>query len=51
MMKRLSILVPAAAAGVLLSAMVFASPLPEKGKTTVAQAPDRAAAYLTATAD
>ena len=52
MMKRLSILAPAAAAvGILPSAMVLAAPLPEEGKTPVAQAPDRAAAYLMASAD
>ena len=43
--------VPAAAAVVLLSAMVFAAPLPVAGKAPVAQAPDRAAAYLAASAD
>lgn len=52
MMKRLSILVPAAAAAaVLLSAMVLAAPLSEEGKAPIAQAPDRAAAYLAASVD
>ncbi len=50
-MKKLSILVPAAAAGILLSAMVLAAPLQVAGKAPVAQAPDRAAAYLAASAD
>ena len=51
LMKKLSILVPAAAAGILLSAMVLAAPLQVAGKAPVAQAPDRAAAYLAASAD
>jgi hypothetical protein len=50
-MKKLSILVPAAVAGVLVSAMVFAAPQTTAVKATVAGAPDRAAAYLIATAD
>ena len=43
-MKKLSILVPAAAAGILLSVMVLAAPLHVAGKAPVSQAPDRAAA-------
>lgn len=50
-MKKLSILAPAVAAGVLFSAMVLAAPLPVAGKASVAQSPDRAAAYLAASAD
>lgn len=51
MMKELSILAPAVAAGVLLSAMVLAAPISGAGKASLAQAPDRATAYLTASAD
>ena len=50
-MKKLSILVPAAVAGVLLSAMVLAAPQTVTTKATVAGAPDRAAAYMLATAN
>jgi hypothetical protein len=50
-MKKLSILVPAAVAGVLVSAMVFAAPQTAPVKATVAGAPDRAAAYFLATAN
>lgn len=50
-MKKISILVPAVAAGVLLSAMVFAAPQATLGKATVSVAPDRAAAYAGASAD
>lgn len=50
-MKKLSILVPAAVAGVLVSAMVLAAPVATSvsGKST--GAPDRAAAYKLATAE
>lgn len=50
-MKKLSILVPAVAAGVFVAAMVFAAPPSATTKANVAKAPDRAAAYLIATAD
>jgi hypothetical protein len=50
-MKKLSILVPAAVAGVLLSAMVLAAPQTATAKATVAGAPDRATAYLIASAN
>jgi hypothetical protein len=50
-MKKLSILVPAAVAGILVSAMVLAAPQSGAMKPTVAGAPDRAEAYRIATAD
>lgn len=50
-MKKLSILVPAAVAGVLVSAMVLAAPVGTAKSGAVAGAPDRAAAYALATAD
>ncbi len=50
-MKKLSILVPAVAAGVLVSAMVFAAPQSGAGKSAAGFAPDRAAAYAIARAD
>jgi hypothetical protein len=50
-MKNLSILVPAAMAGVLVAATVFAAPASMSSKPTPAGAPDRAAAYALATAD
>lgn len=50
-MKKLSILVPAAVAGILVSAMVLAAPQAGALKPGVAAAPDRAAAYRVATAD
>jgi hypothetical protein len=50
-MKKLSILVPAVAAGILVSGLVFAAPQTGAAKATVAKAPDRAAAYLLATAE
>lgn len=51
MMKKLSILAPAIAVGVLISATVLAAPVPGAAKASLAQAPDRAAAYLTASVD
>ena len=50
-MKKLSILVPAVAAGILVSGLVVAAPQAGAAKATIAKAPDRAAAYLIATAD
>ena len=50
-MKKLSILVPAAVAGILVSAMVLAAPQSGALKSTVAAAPDRAEAYRIATGD
>ena len=50
-MKNLSILVPAAFAGVLVAATVFAAPASLSTKPSPAVAPDRAAAYALATAD
>jgi hypothetical protein len=50
-MKKLSIMVPAAAAGVLLSAMVLASPQSGHGKSSSLNTLDRAAAYQLASAD
>jgi hypothetical protein len=50
-MKTLSILVPAAIAGILASAMVLAAPQTDTQKLTVAKAPDRAEAYRIAMAD
>jgi hypothetical protein len=50
-MKNLSILVPAAMAGVLVAATVFAAPLSPSAKPVPAGAPDRAAAYALATAE
>lgn len=51
MMKRLSILAPAAGVVVLLSAMVIAAPQAGTDKGSVAAAPDRAEAFLIASAD
>ena len=50
-MKNLSILVPAAFAGVLVAATVFAAPASLSTKPSPAVAPDRAAAYALATAE
>jgi hypothetical protein len=50
-MKNLSILVPAAFAGVLVAATVFAAPASLSTKPSPAVAPDRAAAYAIATAE
>ncbi len=50
-MKNLSILVPAAMAGVLFAATVFASPLSDPANSVPAGAPDRAAAYKLAMGD
>jgi hypothetical protein len=50
-MKKLSILVPAVAAGILVSSLVFAAPLAVSAKVTIAKAPDRAEAYRIAMAD
>ena len=50
-MKKLSILAPAALCGVLLSAMVLAAPVAGVQKANAASTPDRAAAYLIATAN
>jgi hypothetical protein len=50
-MKKLTILVPAAVAGVLVSAMVLAAPQDASGKVSAAGAPDRAAAFQIATAN
>lgn len=50
-MKNLSILVPAAMAGVLVAATVFAAPMSASVKSAPAGAPDRAAAYALASAD
>ena len=50
-MKKLSILIPAIAAGILVSGLVVAAPQTGAAKVTVAKAPDRAAAYLIATAN
>jgi hypothetical protein len=50
-MKNLSILVPAVMAGVLVAATVFAAPLSDTAKPVPAGAPDRAAAYMLATAN
>jgi hypothetical protein len=50
-MKNLSILVPAAMAGVLVAATVLAAPMSVTAKPTPAQTLDRAEAYRIATAD
>jgi hypothetical protein len=50
-MKNVSILVPAAFAGILVAATVFAAPTSVSSKPTPAMAPDRAAAYALATAN
>lgn len=50
-MKKLSTLVPAAAAVVLLSAMVLAAPESATTNPAVAGAPDRAAAFMIASAN
>ena len=50
-MKNLSILGPAAIAGVLVAATVLAAPLTVTAKLTPASAPDREAAYTLATAE
>lgn len=50
-MKKLSILIPAIAAGILVSGLVVAAPQTGAVKVTVAKAPDRAAAYRIATAN
>ncbi len=50
-MKNLSILLPAAVAGVLVAAMVMAAPQPVGGKSASIPSLDRAAAYQLATAD
>lgn len=50
-MKKLTILVPAAIAGVLVSAMVLAAPASVSTIGKPATAPDRAEAYRLAMAD
>lgn len=50
-MKTFSILVPSAFAGVLIAASVFAAPQTLDRTGSAAVAPDRAAAYLIASAD
>lgn len=50
-MKKLSILVPAAVAGVLLSAMVLAAPQSAQQGASGVVSLDRAAAYRLATAN
>ncbi|MFM7333506.1 MAG: hypothetical protein ACKO1H_03685 [Tabrizicola sp.] len=50
-MKNLSILVPAAIAGILVAATVVAAPASVSSKPSPAVAPDRAAAYALATAE
>lgn len=50
-MKTFSILVPAAVAGVLIAASVFAAPQALDSRGSAASAPDRAAAYLIASVD
>lgn len=50
-MKKITLLVPAAAAVVLLSAMVIAAPQGGADKGTIAAAPDRAEAFQIASAD
>lgn len=50
-MKKLSILVPAAVGGILLSAMVLAAPQSGTDASSPAGAPDRAAAYKIASAN
>lgn len=50
-MKNLSILVPAAMAGVLVAATVFAAPLSDAAKPVPAGTLDRAAAYTLAMGD
>lgn len=50
-MKKLSILVPAIAAGILVSGLVVAAPQTHTAKVTASHAPDRAAAFLIASAD
>lgn len=50
-MKKLSIILPSAFAGVLVSAMVFAAPQAEMDKASSGVALDRATAYRIATAD
>jgi hypothetical protein len=50
-MKKMSILVPAAVAGVLLSAMVLAAPQTVQVEQTGVVSLDRAAAYRLATAE
>ena len=50
-MKNLTILVPAAFAGVLVAATVFAAPATVSSKASPAVAPDRAAVYALATGE
>ena len=50
-MKKLSILVPAAIAGVLVAGLAFAASQTTPGKATGSASLDRAAAYKLATAD
>jgi hypothetical protein len=50
-LKKLSILVPAVVAGLLLSSLVLAAPQTGTSKVMIAKAPDRAEAYRLATAD
>lgn len=50
-MKKLSIFLPAAVAGILVSATVLAAPQSDALKPIVAKAPDRAEAYRIATAN
>jgi hypothetical protein len=49
--KQLSILVPAIAAGILVSSLVLAAPQTAPSKVMIAKAPDRAEAYRIAMAD
>lgn len=51
MMKKLSILAPAAAVVVLFSAMVIAAPQAGADKGTISAGPDRAEAFQIASAD
>jgi hypothetical protein len=50
-MKKITLVVPAAAAVVLLSAMVFAAPQAGAIKDRIASAPDRSEAFQIASAD
>lgn len=50
-MKKITVLVPAAVAVVLLSATVIAAPQAGADKASVSGAPDRAEAFLIASAD
>jgi hypothetical protein len=50
-MKKITLVVPAAAAVVLLSAMVIAAPQAGASKDRIASAPDRSEAFQIASAD